>query len=148
MRANRGMCGVFVGRSGDVSIGRSGDPSQDRNYLRIVVYVRLPRRPSFVSCDVSGMAWGFCIYFPSLYRSCPMRILLHGRVSGLALLFALLGVPGTDIVSQVVEKLIQSQSVFRQHQGSLPEPLLLRGCWRHLSPNSSEKGREMTEIGR
>ena len=116
--------------------------------LRIFVYARLLRRPSFVSCDVLGTAWGFCIYFPSLYRSCPMRILLRGRVSDLALLFALLDVPGTTVVSQVVRRLNRSQAVSRQHRGGLPEPLLLCGCWRRLSPNSSEKGGEMTEIGR
>ena len=142
------MCGVFVDRSEDVGIVRSGDPSQDRSYLRIVVYVRLPRRPSFVSCDVSGTAWGFCIYFPSLYRSCPMRILLRGRVNDLALLFVLLDVPGTVVVSQVVERLVRSQSVSRQHLGGLPEPLLLHGCCLRLSPNSMEKGGEMTETGR
>ena len=148
MKASRDMCGVFVGKSGDVGIIRNNDPSQDRMLLRIVVYVRLPRRPSFVSCDVSGTAWGFCIYFPSLYRLCPMRILLRGRVNDLALLFALLDVPGTDVVSQGEERLDRSQGVSRQHRGGLPEPLLLRGCCVRLSPNSSEKGREMIEIGR
>ena len=142
------MCGDFVGRSGNVGISRSGDPNQDRKLLRIVVYVRLLRRPFFVSCDVSGTAWGFCIYFPSLYCLCPMRILLRGRVSDLALLFALLDVPGTDVVSQAVRKLNRSQAVFRQHRGGLPEPLRLRGCCVRLSPNSSEKGGEMIEIGR
>ena len=80
------MGGDFVGENVDVGKGRNDDPSQDRSCLRIVVYVRLPRRPSFVSYDVLGTVWGFCIYFPSLYRSCPMRILLCGWVSGLALL--------------------------------------------------------------
>ena len=77
-----------------------------------------------------------------------MRILLRGWVSDLALLFALLDVPGTVVVSQAVRRLNRSQLVFRQHLGGLSEPLLLRGCWRRLSPNSMEKGGEMTEIGR
>ena len=148
MKTNRGRSEGFVDRSEDVGIVRSGDPSQDRSYFHIIFYVRLPRRPSFVSCDVLGTAWGFCIYFPFLYHSCPMRILLCGRVNGSALLFALLDVPGTDIVSQVVERLIRSQVVSRQHRGGLPEPLRLRGCCVRLSPNSMEKGGEMTEIGR
>ena len=122
------MSGDFVGMSEDVDIDRNDDPNQDRMLLHIFVYVRLLRRPSFVSCSVLGTAWGFCIYFPFLYRSCPMRILLRGRVNGLALFFALLDVPGTDVVSQVVERLIRSQVVSRQHRGGLPEPLLLRGC--------------------
>ena len=147
MKTNRDMCGVFVGRSEDVSIVRSGDPSQDRSYLRIVVYVRLPRRLSFVSCDVSGTVWGSCIYCPFLYRSCPMRILLRGWVNDLALLFALLDVPGTVVVSQGVERLVQSQVGSRQHRGGLPEPLLLRGYCLRLRPNSMEKGGKMTEIG-
>ena len=59
----------------------------------------------------------------------------------------LLGVPGTDIVSQVVRKLNLIPMVSCQHQGGLPGPLRLCRCYGHLSPNSSEKGGEMMEYG-
>ena len=44
------------------------------------------------------------------------------------LLIVLLGVPGTTFVSQGEEKLNLTPKIFCQHQGGLPEPLLLCGC--------------------
>ena len=63
------------------------------------------------------------------------------------LLFVLLGVSGTVVVSQGIERLNLTPTGFRQHQGGLPEPLCLCGCCERLSPNSSEKGGEIMEIG-
>ena len=56
-----------------------------------------------------------------------MQILLHGLVNDLVLLFALLGVPGTSIVSQGGGIPDLTPTGFRQHLGGLPEPHLLRG---------------------
>ena len=56
------------------------------------------------------------------------------------LLVMLLGMPGTSVVSQVGGKLNRVPMVSCQHLGGLPEPLLLRGCFEHLSLNSMEKG--------
>ena len=91
--------------------------------------------------------WEFCIYSLSLCCSCPKWILLCGQVNDLVLLVTLLGVPGTVIVSQVVERLNLIPMVSPQHWGGLLEPLCLRGCCGRLSLNLSEKGGEMMEYG-
>ena len=49
---SRGKSVECVGKIGFVSKGCNDDPSLDRNRLRIFVFIRQPRRPSFVSCDV------------------------------------------------------------------------------------------------
>ena len=46
----------FIGKSKDISIDRSNDLSLGCSYLCIFVYIRLPHRPFFISCDILGMA--------------------------------------------------------------------------------------------